>query len=79
MRLRRLFVTSNGHFCIGPSKTQVGDIVSVIVGCNLPIVIRPSGSCFKVVGEAYVHNYMAGEVLKDHPIGTSRWVDISLS
>lgn len=53
MRLRRLFVTSNGHFCIGPSKTQVGDVVSIIVGCNLPIVIRPSGSRFKVVGEAY--------------------------
>ncbi|KAL6797223.1 heterokaryon incompatibility domain-containing protein, partial [Trichoderma sp. SZMC 28013] len=78
MRLRRLFVTSNNHFCIGPSKIQVGDVVSIIVGCSLPIVIRPDGNCFKVVGEAYVHNYMAGEVLKDHPIGTSRWVDISL-
>ncbi|KAL7908438.1 heterokaryon incompatibility domain-containing protein [Trichoderma velutinum] len=79
MRQRRLFVTSNGHFCIGPSKTQIGDVISIIIGCSLPIIIRPEGSCFKVVGEAYVPNYMAGEILEDHPIGTSRWVDISLS
>ncbi|KAL7929280.1 heterokaryon incompatibility domain-containing protein [Trichoderma chlorosporum] len=79
MKLRRLFVTSDGHFCIGPSNIQVGDMVSVILGCNLPIVIRPNASYFNVVGEAYVPNYMAGEALKVDPVGTSNWIDISLS
>ncbi|PTB63234.1 HET-domain-containing protein [Trichoderma citrinoviride] len=78
MRLRRCFVTSGGHFCIGPSKTQTGDVISIFAGCNFPIVLRPIGSFFTVVGEAYVPNYMAGEILIDNPPGTSGWIDISL-
>jgi hypothetical protein len=53
MRLRRCFVTKGGHFCVGPSKTQPGDVVSILAGCNFPMVLRPIGSRFHLVGEAY--------------------------
>ncbi|KAH0489768.1 hypothetical protein TgHK011_001267 [Trichoderma gracile] len=53
MRLRRCFVTKGGHFCIGPSETQPSDVVSILAGCSFPMVLRPVGSCFHLVGEAY--------------------------
>lgn len=53
MRLWRFFITSGGHFCIGPSKVQLGDVISIIAGCSFPIVLRPIGNCFNGVGEAY--------------------------
>jgi hypothetical protein len=63
MRQRRLFVTKNGHVGIGSVRTQPRDAVFIISGCNFPIVLRPRGGNFAVVGEAYVHGYMAGEAL----------------
>ncbi|PTB74979.1 hypothetical protein M440DRAFT_1439608 [Trichoderma longibrachiatum ATCC 18648] len=53
MRLRRCFVTRGGHFCIGPSKTQPGDVLSILAGCNFPMILRPIDNFFHLVGEAY--------------------------
>lgn len=43
--------------------TQIqGDVVCVLLGCNVPIVLRPlSTGGYSVVGEAYVHNFMNSE------------------
>lgn len=53
MRQRRLFITRNGRFGIGPVDAQSGDVVHVISGCNFPIMLRPRGDKFAVVGEVY--------------------------
>jgi hypothetical protein len=53
MRQRRLFITRDGRFGIGPVDAQSGDVVHVISGCNFPIVLRPRGDKFAVVGEVY--------------------------
>ncbi|KAL6851794.1 HET domain-containing protein [Trichoderma novae-zelandiae] len=63
-RLRRFFITRGGHFCIGPSTTRPGDVVSFLAGCNFPI--------------AYVPNYIAREILKDHPSRTAKYTKLSL-
>ncbi|KAH6859114.1 heterokaryon incompatibility protein-domain-containing protein [Alternaria rosae] len=60
---RRLFVTKNGHIGICPVDAQSRDMVFIISDCNVTIVFRPSNSMFAVVGEAYMHSYMAGEAL----------------
>ncbi|KAI0814293.1 heterokaryon incompatibility protein-domain-containing protein [Xylaria sp. FL0064] len=43
MRLEswRVFGTSHGSFCIGPSETEVGDMVCVVPGCRFPLMVRP--------------------------------------
>ncbi|KAI1080762.1 heterokaryon incompatibility protein-domain-containing protein [Whalleya microplaca] len=76
MKRRRFFVSAAGHLCIGPARAQRGDVVAVIAGCNFPMVLRPQGAdAYALVGEAYVHNNMAGEVLKEKE---PEWVEMSL-
>lgn len=58
MRQRRLFITTAGHLSIGPSRLQVGDVISIIAGCNFPMVLRSAGSYFNLVGEAYSKIYI---------------------
>ncbi|KAE8414359.1 heterokaryon incompatibility protein-domain-containing protein, partial [Aspergillus pseudocaelatus] len=63
--LRRLFfVSSAGHLCVGPSRTCRGDIVTILAGCNFPMILRQEGDAFQVVGEAYVHEHMSGEAVE---------------
>jgi hypothetical protein len=53
MRQRKLFISRNGYIGIGPVNSQPDDVVFIISGCNFPIVLRPKGDNFAVVGEAY--------------------------
>jgi len=69
---RRFMTTSNGYLGWAPDniygsdedQTRKGDLISVIFGCSTPIVIRPHGKLFKVVGEAYVQGLMDGEAMR---------------
>lgn len=40
---RRAFVTSNGWLGFGPPSMDVGDIVVVLAGADVPFVVRPKG------------------------------------
>jgi hypothetical protein len=44
---RRLFVTSDGYLGIGPKDTQIGDEVYVIIGSNVPFVLRADAPQFR--------------------------------
>lgn len=52
MRLRRFFITTDGHLSIGPSGLQAGELIAVIAGCSFPMVLRSIGGHFSVVGDA---------------------------
>ena len=62
-------VTKNGYMGWVPDniygkaheQTRKGDLIAVLFGCSTPIVIRPCGSRFQVIGEAYVQGLMEGE------------------
>lgn len=42
----------------------LGDCICVVLGCELPLVIRPAHkNRFTVVGQCYVHGIMQGEAL----------------
>lgn len=44
-------------------RTRPGDLLAVFPGCTTPIVLRAAEEdCFQVVGEAYVHGVMEGEL-----------------
>lgn len=73
LRERTIFVTKNGLVGIGGAMVQPGDMVWNIVGGEVPFVLRsgswwPFGELFRdrkelgVVGEAYVHGIMKGEL-----------------
>jgi hypothetical protein len=69
---RRFITTMNGYMGWAPDnifgtdgeQTRKGDLIAILFGCSTPIVIRPLGSYFLVIGEAYVHGLMDGEALE---------------
>lgn len=50
-----------------PLLTQSDDIVVIVHGCDVPFVIRPTErkGYYRLVGEAYVHGVMNGEMMFD--------------
>jgi hypothetical protein len=63
---RTLCSTIDGGFCLGPVGVRSGDILTVFLGCDSPMVLRPVASDLQghhVVGQAYCHGFMDGEAL----------------
>jgi hypothetical protein len=69
---RRFMLTTKGHFGWAPddaydyrevNQARVGDLIAIIYGCSTPLVIRPCGGQFQIVGEAYVEGFMDGEAV----------------
>ncbi|KAK4445126.1 heterokaryon incompatibility protein [Podospora aff. communis PSN243] len=58
---RRFMVTKNGY--MGWVPDNIYGKATILFGCSTPIVIRPHGSCFQVIGEAYVQGLMDGEAM----------------
>jgi hypothetical protein len=82
---RRPATTAKGYFAWIPqyrdgvreNQTNRGDKLVIIPGCSTPIVLRPDEGHFRVVGEAYVHGFMHGEMLRQVE-GRYRMEELSL-
>ncbi|RYP76572.1 hypothetical protein DL771_001641 [Monosporascus sp. 5C6A] len=62
---RSFVITQKGYVGLGPSITKAGDACSFIPGSRVPFVLRQSqggDTRFRLVGEAYLHGLMRGEV-----------------
>lgn len=76
---RKLFVDQTGHFGLTSDFTEVDDIVSVLLGCDDPVILRSLGEDkYSVIGEAYVHHLMDGEALDAYERGNSNLVEFTL-
>lgn len=82
---RCFFVTEAGFFGLGPSILEEKDIVCVLLGHDVPVILREKGKLrrgadgYVLIGECYVHGIMAGETIRawGGPDGDLR--DIKLS
>ncbi|KAF5617220.1 heterokaryon incompatibility 6 OR allele [Fusarium tjaetaba] len=74
---RRLFLTSRGYLGLAHPSSQPGDEVVLLSGGRVPFVVHrvstEMSKCYSIVGEAYVHGIMDGELL-----GTAdgKWEDL---
>ncbi|KAK5661140.1 hypothetical protein OQA88_11030 [Cercophora sp. LCS_1] len=60
------FTTKQGYFGVSGKGVEEGDVVCVILGCDLPLLIRPVNETedkFRVVGVCFVPGLMDGESL----------------
>lgn len=56
---RRFFLTSGGHFGLGPAKAEVGDPIRVLLGCRVPVVLHPRVALsFKRLGEVDFYSFV---------------------
>lgn len=71
-RDRKPFVTAKGHLGLGPDHAEAGDVIAVLIGCQVPFILRKSvDGKYEIVGEAYVDGIMDGEaVVGKQNIGT---------
>ncbi|KAK8052396.1 hypothetical protein PG993_003781 [Apiospora rasikravindrae] len=65
------FVTKNNRIGKGPRGLDQGDCVAVIYGCRIPLVLRPSGAHFQLVGPCYFHGAMLGDIVERLDAGMS--------
>jgi hypothetical protein len=63
---RTLFVTEKGYFGFSTNPcVNDGDVVSVVFGCNTPIILRESEAEETFVSDAFVFGLMDGEAVED--------------
>lgn len=60
---RQMFRSNVGHLCIGPETVEPGDKLCILIGAEVPFILRNYGDRYVLVGEAYVDGAMDGEVL----------------
>ncbi|KAI1353846.1 HET-domain-containing protein [Xylaria sp. FL0043] len=59
-----MFTTDNGYIGSTQRPVQPGDEVFIILGCNSPMIVRPTPNGeYEVVGSCYIHGVMDGEAL----------------
>lgn len=60
----RVFVfTEEGYIGLAPERCQPHDIIVIVLGCQSPMVLRPTNTGeYRVVGESYMHDMMSGEI-----------------
>lgn len=62
-QIGRFFITDKGYLGWSPTKTTEGDQVTSILGCQAPMILRPSTmneDQFEVVGPSYTHGASYG-------------------
>ena len=70
---RKFGITAEGHPGLFPSGTEIGDEIGIILGLDIPVVIRECAKAnrrraqqkYLLVGECYVHGLMDGEGLDE--------------
>jgi hypothetical protein len=62
---RKLFLTGNKFVGMGPHSIQADDQIWLIRDSKTPLILRPKSGTqhFLLVGEAYLHGFMHGEML----------------
>jgi len=62
---KRVALTADGHLCLIPHKSHVGDQIFVVPGLQQPLSLRlttPMGDKWHLIGACYVHGIMRGEI-----------------
>ncbi|KAI0377172.1 heterokaryon incompatibility protein-domain-containing protein [Hypomontagnella monticulosa] len=65
---RRPCITKNGLVGLAPPDSVPGDRVALLQAGRVPVVLRQDGDGYRLIGEAYVHGAMYGEMFDDQKV-----------
>lgn len=74
---RRYFFTK-ASFGIAPALAQEGDLICILLGGNVPYVLRKTGDKYLLTGDCYLHGYMDGEAVTKQKISGLDIVDFKM-
>ncbi|OCL13179.1 hypothetical protein AOQ84DRAFT_261660, partial [Glonium stellatum] len=71
---RVMILSKDGYVCLAPSGVRVDDIIVVLLGASVPFILRRiignlEHEEYELIGEAYVHGIMDGEILEEWRAG----------
>jgi hypothetical protein len=52
-----------GYIGLGKPLAEVGDVIYLLCGSAAPMILRPEGDYYLLVGDCYIHQIMNGEAL----------------
>ena len=58
-RGRVFFTTTTGYVGLAPHDTREGDLVFVVMGVDVPYILRPYDDGYELIGEAYVQGVVS--------------------
>lgn len=58
---QQICTTSHGYLCLVPARTTKDDFVAILAGLDMPIILRPIGKYYELLGSCYVHGLMEGQ------------------
>lgn len=63
---KEMFITAKGYLGLAHESLQVGDVVCILSGGDVPFLLRPSATdgTFELHSECYVHGVMNGEMVE---------------
>ena len=73
---RTFFVTQGGRMGLAPHTTHMYDKICVLPGFEVPLVLRPEGNAFRIVGECYAGNDDMMPGGSDYSQMTPEWITI---
>jgi hypothetical protein len=62
---RRFFITNTDLIGISSESAEPGDLICILLGCWMPVVLRPKDGHYIFLGEACVHGYMYGKAMEE--------------
>ena len=69
---RSFFTTADGRMGIGPFGSKPGDVATSLYGGDACFILRPTGEKYELIGDAYVHGVMHGELVEAGEAGQMR-------
>ncbi|OCK77529.1 hypothetical protein K432DRAFT_117644 [Lepidopterella palustris CBS 459.81] len=60
----RTFRSAIGFDGLIHKDAQIGDSIYILFGCNVPLVLRPKGPNYELVGQAFINGLMYGEAIE---------------
>jgi len=71
---RTFFISKTGYMGVGPKAVEDGDSICVVLGCEVPLLLRKNGDQYLLVGECFVWGLMDGEAMRMKRKGDD-WLD----
>lgn len=74
----RLFTSRNGLLGSAPAYAKLGDKIAILTNCDMPMVLRPRGAHYELIGSCFVEGLMKGETSRQAKKGEYHIETLSL-
>jgi hypothetical protein len=75
---RQFFISQEGTIGLCPETYQKGDVIAILLGCAVPVLLRPHEGYYELLGDVYLDGYMYGKAIEDLQAGKFKLEDFEL-